>query len=128
MACTLSFGNITNGQDIFLPFDASAAVVGMPPPGGGSTPNIQAVSRQFDEGELANADTSPSLPQTSAFINVVIDGFQVNTWHSLTLYAWDEASSNATTTTVTFRVADPMPVPLPSPLSPPPPPPPVGGP
>ena len=110
MACTLFFNNITNGQDLFLPFEATANVTGMPAPGGGAAANIQAVSQQIDEGELTNAECSPDLasPPTASLVtvSVALSGLQVNTWHTLTLYAWDTLSTSAATATVTFRVIE----------------------
>ena len=101
MASTITL-NLSNGQSIFLPFQVNINISGQ----GGA--KITAVCSQIDDGDLHDVGNClPPLPDSPVAGSCTIEGLAPNSWHTLTIYAWDEMSADPTILTVTFHVFDP---------------------
>lgn len=109
MASTISL-SLSNGQTIFLPNQVNVTIAGQ------AGAKITAVSSQIDDGGLSDVGCLPPLPASPVAASVTIDGLAPNSWHTLSLYAWDDTDPDPTSTSVTFHVFDPGSGPLGPPL------------
>src|SRR5438067_1661782 len=124
MSCSISIGNIMNGQNVPLPFEVSGSVMLQST---GATDSITAVAMQIDDNPLLDLTVggSPTLRTFSVELTSR-DCPTMNTYYMLTIYAWDNVSPSASMASVTFKTVDlfapppvptqPGPNPIPSPL------------
>src|SRR5262245_18506424 len=113
---TINFDNVSNGQELILPFDVSVTILApINPPAGALT--VSAVARQIDDNGLVNLGVTAgtSLPISLGIEVTTAECPDVNTWYMLTVYAWD-SPGDCTLQSVTFkRISEPGPVPVPLP-------------
>jgi hypothetical protein len=133
MACSISFDNLVNGQNVPLPFEVSGTITVLPTPAGG---HLVAAAMQIDDNPLSNVgdncNPNPGPLATndiSFFVDLTTANCPLmNTYYMLTIYAWDNVSAPVSLASVTFKTVDlfsPPPDPpqsaqAPSPPSPPP--------
>jgi hypothetical protein len=104
MAANIVLNNLADGQQIIVPYEVSGSATPLPPANA-----ITALARQVDANPLQSLPTST----TFAFDLTVADCPVADTWHRLTMYAWD-SSGDCSTISVSFKnVGDPPPPPPP---------------
>jgi hypothetical protein len=119
MACTITFSNLLNGQEIDLPYTVSGQIS----PGGAK---VIAAARQIDDNPVRDitGDCVPGVQppvngdQTFSAELTGADCPLADTYYMLTIYAWDDGSPTVSVASVTFKTSStsgavaPDPVPI----------------
>ena len=103
MACTITI-NLTDGQNVMLPFTVNGGVAGtaVPP---NDPANITDVKRRIDGGSLTDPTTVNGLGTPTVTWTVALPGdLTTDADHTLTIVATDDQSAQPTSASVTFHV------------------------
>jgi len=121
MACSVSIGNLLNGQTVDLPFEVNGTITVLP---NAPAANLIAACKQIDDNTLqdiaGNCNPAPVTagPSTFAFELSAADCPLPNTYYMLSIYCWDDQSTQVTLASVTFQTSG-GPTPPPGPPLPP---------
>jgi len=108
MACTITFGNLLNGQEIHLPYSVSGQITVAP-----AGTKLIAAARQVDDNPLRDIagdclpGTSPAVAGNQTFSTELTssDCPLANTYYMLTIYCWDDNAAAVSVGSVTFKTS-----------------------